>query len=127
MGCETTHVLAGKGCQVHIVEMQDDVLKDTSYVTRHSQLEVLAKTGTRIHVNTKLKVVNRDGITVEHNGAEKIIKADYTVIAMGYRNKSTLYEELQDLTEEVYQIGDFRQTRKIADAVNEGYQIAKNI
>lgn len=127
VGCETTHVLAGKGCQVHIVEMQDDVLKDTSYVTRHSQLEVLAKTGTRIHVNTKLKVVNRDGITVEHNGAEKIIKADYTVIAMGYRNKSTLYEELQDLTEEVYQIGDFRQTRKIADAVNEGYQIAKNI
>lgn len=127
VGCETAHVLAGQGCKVHIVEMQDDVLKDTSYVTRHSQLDVLAATGAQIYVNTKLKAVKKDGILAEHNGTEEKLNADYTVLAMGYRNKSTLYEELQDLVEEVYQIGDFRQTRKIADAVNEGYQIAKNI
>lgn len=127
VGCETAHVLAGQGGKVHIVEMQDDVLKDTSYVTRHSQLDVLAATGAQIHVNTKLKAVKKDGILAEHNGTEEKLNADYTVLAMGYRNKSTLYEKLQDLVEEVYQIGDFRQTRKIADAVNEGYQIAKNI
>ena len=102
-------------------------MKDTSYVTRHSQLDVLAATGAQIHVNAKLKAVKKDGILAEHNGTEEKLNADYTVLAMGYRNKSTLYEELQDLVEEVYQIGDFRQTRKIADAVNEGYQIAKNI
>ena len=46
---------------------------------------------------------------------------------MGYRNRSNLYVELQDLVEELYQIGDFRQTRKISDAVNEGYRIGREI
>lgn len=127
VGCETAYVLSEQGCKVHIVEMRDDVLKDTSYVTRHSQIDVLAKTGARIHVNTKLLEVTDDGIIAEHDNRKEHIEADYTVLAMGYRNRSGLYEELQDVVEEVYQIGDFKQTRKIADAVFEGYNIAKNI
>lgn len=127
VGCETAHVLVGQGCEVHIVEMQDDVLKDTSYVTRHSQLDVLASTEAKIHVNTKLIKVLKDGIITSHEGKEEKIAADYTILAVGYRNGSSLYEELQDLVEEVYQIGDFKQTRKIADAVYEGYHIARNL
>ncbi len=127
VGCETTHVLAEQGCSVHIVEMQDDVLKDTSYVTRHSQLAVLAKTKAVIHTDTCLTAVEEDGVQVEHEGEKEKIAADYTVLAVGYRNRSSLFEELQDLVEEVYQIGDFKQTRKIADAVTEGYLIAKNL
>lgn len=127
VGCETTHVLTEQGCWVHIVEMQDDVLKDTSYVTRHSQLDVLRSTGAEIHVNTKLLEVTDSGIIVECDGEKQFIEADDTVLAVGYRNRSELYEELQDLVEEVYQIGDFRQTRKIADAVTEGYRIARGL
>lgn len=127
VGCETAHVLSEQGCRVHIVEMQDDVLKDTSYVTRHSQLDVLHATGAVLHVNTKLMEVTDTGIRAECNGEEQFIEADHVVLAVGYRNRSNLYEELQDLVEEVYQIGDFRQTRKIADAVSEGYRIARNI
>ncbi len=127
VGCETAHVLAQLGCKVHIVEMQDDVLKDTSYVTRHSQLDVLEKTGAQLHVKTKLKQVNVDGIVVEHDGVVETLKADHVINAMGYRNQSPLYDELLDSVEEVYQIGDCKRVRKIADAVNEGYQIAKNI
>lgn len=127
VGCETAHVLAEQGCRVHIVEMQDDVLKDTSYVTRHSQLDVLYSTGAEIHVNTKLLEVTERGIIVECDGEKQLIEADDTVLAVGYRNRSAMYEELQDLVEEVYQIGDFRQTRKIADAVTEGYRIARGL
>ena len=127
VGCETAHVLAEQGCQVHIVEMQDDVLKDTSYVTRHSQLDVLAATGAVIHVNTRLMKVTEEGVCVSHEGREETIPADTVILAVGYRNLSSLYEELQDIVEEVYQIGDFRQTRKIASAVYEGYHIARNI
>ncbi len=127
VGCETAHVLTEQGCKVHIVEMRDQVLKDTSYVTRHSQLDVLKSTGAALHVNTKLLKVTQRGITAEHDGKEQFIEADAVVLAMGYRNRSNLYEELQDLVEEVYQIGDFRQTRKISDAVNEGYRIGRGI
>lgn len=127
VGCETAHVLAEQGCRVHIIEMQDDVLKDTSYVTRHSQLAVLAGTKAQIHTDTRLTAVEEDGVLAEHNGKTEKIAADYTVMAVGYRNRSSLYEELQDLVEEVWQIGDFKQTRKIADAVTEGYVIAKNL
>lgn len=127
VGCETAHVLSEKGCQVHIIEMQDDILKDASYVTRHSQLAVLKTTGAKIHVNTKLTSVLPDGVLTEHDGQEEKIHADYTILAVGYRNQSSLYEELVDLVEEVYQIGDFRQVRKISDAVYEGYHIAKSI
>lgn len=127
VGCETAHVLAEQGCKVHIVEMRDQVLKDTSYVTRHSQFDVLKSTGAALHVNTKLLKVTQRGITAEHDGKEQFIEADAVVLAMGYRNRSNLYEELQDLVKEVYQIGDFRQTRKISDAVNEGYRIGRGI
>lgn len=127
VGCETAHVLAQSGCQVHIVEMQDAVLKDTSYVTKHSQLEVLHRTGARLHTGTRLLEVLEDGVLVSCGEQTEKIQADYVVLAVGYRNRDNLYEEFQDLVEEVYQIGDCRQTRKIADAVREGYLIAKGI
>lgn len=127
VGCETAYVLAGQRCQVHIIEMQDDVLKDVSYVTRHSQMDVLKATGTQIHVGTKLEKISTDGICISHAGVTKQIKADVIVLAAGYRSNLTLYENLQDIVEEVYMIGDYRQPRKIADAVHEGYCIAKNL
>ena len=128
VGCETAHVLAEQGCKVHIVEMQDDVLKDTSYVTRHSQLDVLASTGAKLHVNTRLMEILEDGILATHNGETVKFSADAVVLAMGYRNFSTLYTDLLDnLDCEVYQIGDCRQTRKIANAIQEGHIIAKNL
>lgn len=127
VGCETAHVLAEQGCKVSIVEMQEDILKDASYVTRHSQLDVLAATGAKIYTGTRLVAVNGDGIVVDRKGEKSQIKADYTILALGYRAKSKLYEEMQDIVEEVYQIGDFKQTRKIASAVHEGYQIARNL
>lgn len=69
-----------------------------------------------------------DGILAVHDGEAVKISADAVVLAMGYRNCSTLYTDLLDnLDCEVYQIGDCRQTRKIADAVREGHIIAKNL
>ena len=127
VGCETAYVLAQSGCKVHIVEMQDDVLKDTSYVTRHSQLDVLNRTGAQLHTSTKLLEVQEDGVIVECGDKTEKIQSDYVVLAVGYKNRDNLYEEFQDLIEEVYQIGDCRQTRKIADAVREGYIIAKEL
>ena len=128
VGCETAHVLAEQGCKVHIVEMQDDVLKDTAYVTRHSQLDVLASTGAKLHVNTRLVEILEDGILATHNGETVKFSADAVVLAMGYRSFSTLYTDLLDnLDCEVYQIGDCRQTRKIANAIQEGHIIAKNL
>lgn len=127
VGCETAHVLAGQGCEVLIIEMQDDVLKDASYVTRHSQLHTLAAARADIRVNTRLTKVEKDGIYVDCNGKEEKIAADYVILAVGYRNRSDLYEELQDIVEEVYQIGDYKQIRKISSAVYEGYRIARNL
>ena len=103
------------------------MLKDASYVTRHSQLKVLKETGAVVHKNTKLIEVKDQEIIVEVNGKNETISVDDTILAVGYRNSSSLYDGLQNCVEEVYQIGDFRQTRKIADAVTEGYRIARNL
>lgn len=128
VGCETAHVLAERGCTVHIVEMQDDVLKDTSYVTRHSQLDVLAATGAKLHVSTRLLEVLPDGISAQQGEETIKLQADHVVLAMGYRSRSTLYQELSGVLDcEVFQIGDCRQVRKIAAAVHEGHVIAKNL
>lgn len=127
VGCETAHVLREQGCRVHIVEMQDDVLKDASYVTRHSQLDMLVRSGAQIHVNTKLIRITENGACVEQGGKKTQIPCDYVILAVGYRRQSQLFEELQDIVEEVYQIGDYKQTGKIADAVAEGYRIARNL
>lgn len=125
VGAETTNVLTDAGCRVHLVEMRGDVLIDASYVTRHSQLAVLARTGAEVHVGTKLVAVTESGIEVEDETGRHEIACDRVVLAVGYRNTCTLADDLLPLVDEVYQIGDYRQTRKIAAAVEEGYTIAR--
>ena len=127
VGAETASVLADAGCTVHLVEMQPDVLVDASYVTRHAQLRTLAETGARVHTSTRLTGIAENGIEVEYKGAHEHIACDYVVLAVGYRAISTLAEDLRPLVREVYEIGDCRQTRKIAAAVEEGYAIARRL
>lgn len=127
VGAETASVLTDAGCTVHLIEMQPDVLVDASYVTRHAQLRALAQTGARVHTSTRLTGIAENGIEVEYEGAHEHIACDYVVLAVGYRATSTLAEDLRPLVRKVYEIGDCRQTRKIAAAVEEGYAIARRL
>lgn len=127
VGAETASVLADAGCDLHLVEMRDDVLVDASYVTRHSQLRTLAATGARVHTGCALMGVAEGGVEVEEGGERRAIPCDHVVLAVGYRNASRLADELMPLVREVHQIGDARRTRKIASAVEEGYAIARSL
>ena len=49
-----------------------------------------------VDVNYQMEVTDT-GIRAECNGEEQFIEADHVVLAVGYRNRSNLYEELQDL------------------------------
>ncbi len=131
VGAETTSVLADAGCVVHLVEMRDDVLLDASYVTRHAQLRTLRETGVTTHVRSALVgVCEREGARfaeIERAGVCEAIACDAVVLAVGYRNSRALAEELRPLVREVHEIGDARQTRTIAAAVEEGYVIGSSL
>ena len=93
-------------------------------------IKQVKETDIDVKVDTMVLDISDDNVVTAVNNKDGLltIKAKAVVLAMGYRNKSTLYSDLLDTMDcEVYQIGDCRQTRKIADAVREGHIIAKNL
>lgn len=127
VGAECASVLAEAGCAVHLIEMQDDVLKDASYVTRHAQLRTLAQTGAAVHVSTQLTAVCEDAIEVETLEGAETIPCNAVVLAVGYRATGALAAELCEQVREVYEVGDARAARRIADAIEEAYEIARRL
>jgi|MGYP000166662166 hypothetical protein len=53
-----------------------------------------------------------------------IVEADTVVCALGFRSPYDKVDELADLVEEYYVIGDCKKVGKIYDAMNTGYYSA---
>ena len=84
----------------------------------------------RLHilVDTKLDEIREKTIVVEDKNWRKTeVEADTVVMAVGYHVNRQLYEELEDILEEIYVVGDAIHPRKIVNAVHEGNKIARQI
>lgn len=55
------------------------------------------------------------------------LKADQTILAIGYRAKSPLFDELRFDYPQVYKLGDSRHVSNILHAVWDGYEVARNL
>mgnify|MGYP002580094066 CR=1 FL=1 len=75
-------------------------------------------------VNTKVKEIITTGVLCEKDGEEMIVEADTVVCALGFRSPYDKVDELADLVEEYYVIGDCKKVGKIYDAMNTGYYSA---
>ena len=87
-GCEIAYELYLQGKNPTIVEMKDDLIAVTGVALANSSyLRDFFKTNkVPVHLETSLKRVHEDGVTVmDKNGVEFKIKADSVILSTGYR------------------------------------------
>ncbi len=114
----------GKKCT--ILEMREDLAADANSFYRGGLMEAVEKAA-EIYTGTVVREVREDGVLCEKAGETVFIEADTVVCALGYRAPYAEVDELCDLVEESYIIGDCVKAGMICDAVNQGYYTALRI
>ena len=73
-----------------------------------------------------LEILN-EGVIIDMGGQRNTIAADTVVLALGFKPRDGLQENLQDKVPEVYAIGDCVEPRKVINAIWEGFRMARLI
>lgn len=91
-------------------------------------MERLYKLGIKMMTSTKLVSVNNNTVNVECRG-EKLTLNNFThiIYACGSKAENTLYENIKDKYQEIFCIGDAKQTRQALEAVYEGTEVGIQI
>ncbi len=127
-GAETAAHLAHHGKSVDLFEMLPHIASDEEATTRRFLLEMLAEKNVRIHVNSIVKEVSRDGILIEHAGMRETCGPfDTVVTAVGSKPRNEAVERMKSLGVEVIVVGDASMVRNALEAVAEGYRAGLSI
>jgi len=126
VGCETALHLALEGRQVTIVEILNSVARDMFFANRMHMLELLEENGVKILTETSVAEIKDDGVVLadkDYNRSD--LAADTVVLALGLSPNKALEEAMADTAPETFFIGDCVATRKVINAVWEGFRYAR--
>ncbi len=122
--CETAYKLCQAGKDVTILSRGADILRQTSVVYRHAAVAKIKSTGVTILTGVEAAAVTENGVLLTNGTA---LEGDSVLLAIGLAAEHSLWNEVYGDVPEVYAIGDYREPRKIFDAVNEAYHIAEEL
>lgn len=125
-GCETAEHFALMGNDVTLIEMQDKLAPEVDPDNLVTVLQNLEKKNARIMLSSKLTELTEKAVVTENTktGATEKIPADLVILSLGNRSNNRLYQELSELYERVYLLGDAKKVGRIANAVHTAYQAA---
>ena len=109
---------------ITIVEMLPRIGQDIGKTTRWTMLQDLSRYGIRLLTGTTAKAIDAAGVTVgREDGSEETIPCDCVVVAVGFRTDDALAASLEGSGYDVQVIGDAKQSRRVIDAVREGFDV----
>lgn len=128
-GLETAQMLCEAGNKVTVIEMADGIAPGTWFQHTDDVLPKLERYNTEFLTSTKLVKINKNSITVQNLKSDKTyeIPCELTVLSLGVKPDTALYEELKNSFRNVYNIGDSSKTGRIYNATESAYQIVKSI
>lgn len=128
-GAEIALEDAKAGKSVTIVEMQNKILADPSMdsITYGELLSEVKKAGVKLMEGTRLMEVTETGVIVEKDGKRQELKTDVVVLAVGFRPRTKLYNELLNYAGEIYNLGNSKKVANISDAIWAAYEVANGI
>ncbi len=126
VGAETANHLASNLKNVTVVEMLSDITTDEVVVPRWDLLSNLKKNNVTIYTETKLEAITETGVTLsgQYNGD---LAADTVVLAMGSRPNHTLADALKANGYDVRVIGDADHVGLASKAIEEGFNLGREI
>lgn len=130
VGCETALWLAQKGKRVTIVEALDKLLALNGPLC-HANSEMLVRLipfhGVETVTQAKVTRYENGTLTVQTEAGEQGIPCDSVILAVGYRENNSLYQELEFEVPEIYQLGDAKKVSNIMYAIWDAFEVANHI
>jgi len=127
VGSEVALYLAKQGKNVTLIEMLPQIASDVIPV-RNALISQLSDANVKILTNTKIVAITDNGVTsisadknLVNNDGDKII------LAMGLVSDLKLYKAVHEKVAEVYVIGDSVESRRMGEAIHEGYRVGSVI
>jgi NADPH-dependent 2,4-dienoyl-CoA reductase/sulfur reductase-like enzyme len=125
--CETGLWLAGRGHEVHILEMRDDIAIEANDSHRRALLPLMKKRLTW-DLQVTVTLVDEQGVSFTGSGGNKhFVEADTVIYATGQRARSEITETLRDTLPLFTAAGDCVEPRQVKQAVYEGFCAAMDI
>jgi len=113
--------------EVIVVEMAGRMGQDIGLSSRWTVMAELRRLGVALMTATKAVSISEGGVEVEKADGKGFIKADSVVLAMGSRAEAKIADDIRDLVQEVYVIGDAKEPRNALEAIREGFIVGLNI
>lgn len=127
VGCETAEFCKDYCEKVAIVEMKDDVAVDLYMTVRDRLLKRLKEEEVAIYTNTKVSKIEGNTVFAEKDGQELVLDGfDNIIFAVGSKSEEQ-FENVEDLANEVYVIGDAKEARTAVEAIYEGARVGMSI
>ena len=132
IGAETASFLAEQKREVTVIEMKDGIAEDLDPYGRPLLLEELKKQDVRCIRNGQILEFLPDGViyrnTLKEDSKPQVLDGfDSIVLALGTRNYNPFGEELKQVVNEVYVIGDAKKAEKVYAATHEAVEVAMKI
>jgi len=127
VGCEAAEFLADLGKKVTIVEMLPKIGSDYGATYRHVVLRRLRETGIKMETNVMVEEITDRGVKAKRDGAAEFFPGDTVVLAVGFKSNKELGERLSGKVPAPYSIGDCVEPRRVKEAIEEGFVLAREI
>jgi len=127
IGCETAEFLRSRGKEVSIIEMLPKIARDIGPATKWSVTMRIARWGIKQYTSSKVIRILDEGVEIEREGNNEVVKADTVVIAVGLEPYNELLNMLKQKLPNIHAIGDCSQARRMLEAIHEGYAIGQKL
>ena len=129
IGCESGYFFATEcGATVQILEMRDEMCKDSYPSQRAALLPRMDKAGMLLNCSVSTKEITPNGVRfVDKDGSEQFAEADIVYYCCGNRSNDTVVNSLEGVCPWFVVTGDARQARTVKQATYEGFCAAMDI
>ena len=130
VGCETALHLAQQGKKVTLVEAMPHILAVNAPLC-HANKEMLERLvpyeGVEVMTSSKVLSYEEGVATISCNGENKEVKCDSVILAVGYKEEDSLYQEVQFDVPEIYLLGDAKKVANIMYSIWDAFEVANHI
>ncbi len=127
VGCEVAEHLAEQGKQVSILEMLPRLGSDIGITTRWVILRRLREANVQTHTSTRVVEITDAGVVASRHDSIAIFEVDSVVLAVGMKPNDEIAAKLQDKVPELHSIGDCVQVQRMAQAIKDGFDVARGL
>lgn len=124
VGCEVAEFLAGKGKQITIVEKIPEIASEMDRHTKNLLLERLKTLSVEVFTEAEIVSFQGNHATLGKKGGNITVEADGVVAALGARPNNSLATFPIVPGVPFSSIGDCKEAREIAAAIQEGFRVA---